>query len=281
MTHGIRNIAAMLCAASIVVGVSACGTSISVVTNGQAQGPTITIGVATDQPGLGLLHGKDYSGFDITVARYVAQYLGFADKQVVFAKVIPSTRVSALTSGDVDMVVDSFATNTDHDNEVTFAGPYLTVRRDLLIRADDKDGILSVDDLDGKTVCTARGSISGSDMRNLTDKMTVEERDTYPQCVTALMIGEADAIISDDVILTGLAADRGGGYLKVVGEPFGEQSYGIAVRNGKSELVGQIDAALKAMVADGSWSSAVQALKQDIGYTVDVSSNPPTVRRKN
>lgn len=94
------------------------------------------------------------------------------------------------------------------------------------------------------------------------------------------MIGEADAIISDDVILTGLAADRGGGYLKVVGEPFGEQSYGIAVRNGKSELVGQIDAALKAMVADGSWSSAVQALKQDIGYTVDVSSNPPTVRRK-
>ena len=123
MTHGIRNIAAMLCAASIVVGVSACGTSISVVTNGQAQGPTITIGVAADQPGLGLLHGKDYSGFDITVARYVAQYLGFADKQVVFAKVIPSTRVSALTSGDVDMVVDSFATNTDHDDEVTFAGP--------------------------------------------------------------------------------------------------------------------------------------------------------------
>ena len=89
------------------------------------------------------------------------------------------------------MVVDSFATNTDHDDEVTFAGPYLTVRRDLLIRADDKDGILSVDDLDGKTVCTAKGSISGSDMRNLTDKMTVEERDTYPQCVTALMIGEA------------------------------------------------------------------------------------------
>ncbi|WP_137655243.1 transporter substrate-binding domain-containing protein [Bifidobacterium moukalabense] len=280
MAHGMRNIAAMLCAVSIMIGTGACGTSISVVTNGQAQGPTITIGVATDQPGLGLLHGKDYSGFDITVARYVAQYLGFADKQVVFTKVIPSTRVSALTSGDVDMVVDSFAMDASYDDKVTFAGPYLTVRRDLLIRGDSADVISGVDDLDGKTVCTAKGGTYGSDMRNLAASVTVEERDTYPQCVTSLMIGEADAIVSDDAILTGLAADRGNGYLQVVGNPFGEESYGIAVRHGESELAGQIDAALKSMLADDSWKSAVRTMKQEIGYTTDASLNPPTVQRK-
>ena len=75
-----RNIAALVCAASVVLGTSACGTSISVVTNGLAQGPTIAIGVATDQPGLGFLHGGEYSGFDISVSQYVANTLGFAQK---------------------------------------------------------------------------------------------------------------------------------------------------------------------------------------------------------
>ena len=104
-----RNIAALVCAASTVLGTSACGTSISVVTNGLAQGPTIAIGVAADQPGLGFLHGGEYSGFDISVAQYVANTLGFAKKQIVFKQVLPSTRVSSLEDGTVNMVVDAFA----------------------------------------------------------------------------------------------------------------------------------------------------------------------------
>ena len=76
--------------------------------NGLAQGPTIAIGVAADQPGLGFLHGGEYSGFDISVAQYVANTLGFAKKQIVFKQVLPSTRVSSLEDGTVDMVVDAF-----------------------------------------------------------------------------------------------------------------------------------------------------------------------------
>ena len=225
-----RNIAALVCAASTVLGTSACGTSISVVTNGLAQGPTIAIGVAADQPGLGFLHGGEYSGFDISVAQYVANTLGFAKKQIVFKQVLPSTRVSSLEDGTVDMVVDAFAADDVQDGEVELAGPYLTVHAALLVRSDSAGIITGTDDLAGRTVCVAKGGIPSYSVRNLAEDVTVSERDTYPQCETALMIGQADAIAADDAIAAGLASNRGGGYLKVVGETFGERSYAIAVK---------------------------------------------------
>ena len=225
-----RNIAALVCAASTVLCTSACGTSISVVTNGLAQGPTIAIGVAADQPGLGFLHGGEYSGFDISVAQYVANTLGFAKKQIVFKQVLPSTRVSSLEDGTVDMVVDAFAADDVQDGEVELAGPYLTVHAALLVRSDSAGTITGTDDLAGRTVCVAKGGVPSYSVRNLAEDVTVSERDTYPQCETALMIGQADAIAADDAIAAGLASNRGGGYLKVVGETFGERSYAIAVK---------------------------------------------------
>ena len=204
-----RNIAALVCAASTVLGTSACGTSISVVTNGLAQGPTIAIGVAADQPGLGFLHGGEYSGFDISVAQYVANTLGFAKKQIVFKQVLPSTRVSPLEDGTVDMVVDAFAADDVQDGEVELAGPYLTVHAALLVRSDSAGTITGTDDLAGRTVCVAKGGIPSYSVRNLAEDVTVSERDTYPQCETALMIGQADAIAADDAIAAGLASNRG------------------------------------------------------------------------
>ncbi|MFQ8946835.1 MAG: transporter substrate-binding domain-containing protein [Bifidobacterium catenulatum] len=273
-----RNIAALVCAASVVLGTSACGTSISVVTNGLAQGPTIAIGVAADQPGLGFLHGGEYSGFDISVSQYVANTLGFAQKQIVFKQVLPSTRVSSLEDGTVDMVVDAFAADDVQDGEVE-PGPYLTVHAALLVRSDSAGTITGIDDLAGKTVCVAKDGMPADSVRNLAEDVTVSERDTYPQCETALMIGQADAIAADDAIAAGLASNRGGGYLKVVGETFGERSYAIAVKPGQSTLAEQVDAALQSMMDDGSWKQAMDEMKQSIGYVPDMSINPPAITR--
>ena len=201
-----RYVAAAACAALLAAGAGACGTSVSVVTEGAAQGPTIAIGVAADQPGLGYLHGGEYSGFDIDVAKYVAKTLGYAEKQIVFKQLSPAMRASALTDGTVDMVVDSFSMDGTHDGEADVAGPYLTVREALLIRSDSASEITGTDSLSDKTVCAVAGSAADDNIRNRTKntRTTVAERDTYPQCMTALMIGEADAVAADDAIAAGL-----------------------------------------------------------------------------
>lgn len=270
-------VAAALCAASLCIGAGGCGTSISVVTHGVAQGPTITIGVAADQPGLGYLHGDEYSGFDITVAKYVAKALGFAEKQIVFKKVLPSTRVSSLTDSAVDMVVDSFAADDAADGEVSFAGPYLNVGETLLVRADSAGTITGIGAVSGKTVCAARGSAIAAHVRDLSENANVEERDSYPQCVTALMMGQADAVAVDDAVASGLASGRDSEYLNVVGNAFARRSYMVAVKSGQDSLMKQIDVALESMISDGSWARAVEDMAQRIGYVPDAVLNPPSI----
>ena len=275
-----RCVVAVTSAALLAIGMGGCGTSVSVVTEGVAQGPTIAVGVAADQPGLGWLHGGKYSGFDIDVAKYVAKVLGYAEKQIVFKQVTPATRSSSLADGTVDMVVDSFSVDGAHDDEASIAGPYLTVREALLVRSDGKPKITGTDDLSGKTVCAVTGSAAAQDIRNRKKHAIVKERDTYPQCVTALMIGEADAVAADDAIATGLAANNAGDHLKVVDGLNTTWSYGIAVKSGQDMLVGQIDAALRAMVKDGSWQKAADDMDKAIGYVPNVTANPPAISSK-
>ena len=235
-----------------------------------------------DQPGLGYLHGGEYSGFDIDVAKYVAKTLGYAEKQIVFKQLSPAMRASALTDGTVDMVVDSFSMDGTHDGEADVAGPYLTVREALLVRSDSASEITGTDSLSDKTVCAVAGSAADDNIRNRTKntRTTVAERDTYPQCMTALMIGEADAVAADDAISAGLASNNTGDHLKIVDVPDTTWSYGIAVKSGQDELVGQIDAALRAMVKDGSWQKAAADMGKSIGYTPDASMNPPKATAK-
>ena len=186
------------------------------------------------------------------------------------------------TDGTVDMVVDSFSMDGTHDGEADVAGPYLTVREALLIRSDSASEITGTDSLSDKTVCAVAGSAADDNIRNRTKNIrtTVAERDTYPQCMTALMIGEADAVAADDAIAAGLASNNTGDHLKIVDVPDTTWSYGIAVKSGQDELVGQIDAALRAMVKDGSWQKAAADMGKSIGYTPDASMNPPKATAK-
>ena len=265
MMEKARYVAAAACAALLAAGAGACGTSVSVVTEGAAQGPTIAIGVAADQPGLGYLHGGEYSGFDIDVAKYVAKTLGYAEKQIVFKQLSPAMRASALTDGTVDMVVDSFSMDGTHDGEADVAGPYLTVREALLIRSDSASEITGTDSLSDKTVCAVAGSAADDNIRNRTKNTRTTE---------------ADAVAADDAISAGLASNNTSDHLKIVDVPDTTWSYGIAVKSGQDELVGQIDAALRAMVKDGSWQKAAADMGKSIGYTPDASMNPPKATAK-
>ena len=241
----------------------------------QPEGPTVSIGVASDQPGLGVWHNGGYSGFDVDVARYVAKALGYADKQIVFKPVTPRSRVSMLESAQVDMVVSSFGITERHESAVTMTGPYLIVRQDLLVRAADAGDITGIKDMNGRKACVVAGSDVTDAVRSQAPEASIEERDDYGQCLTSLLIGDVDAVAAGDAILTGLATVKGNGYVQVVGAPFGEERYGIAVKHGNTQLADSIGDILSDMIDDGTWRQAVRGMRRQIGYTVDSKLNPP------
>lgn len=102
-------------------GLAGCGQIQVTTVSGAPEGPTIAIGVAADEPSVGAWHDGTYQGFDITIAKYVAAKLGYANKQIVFKQVRPENRRSMLDNGQVDMVVASWPITDESSAIVDFA----------------------------------------------------------------------------------------------------------------------------------------------------------------
>lgn len=276
-----RILATALCCAFMAASLAGCENASTAAAN-LPEGPTITIGVAADMPGLSRLHDGSYSGFDVNVATYVANELGYAKKQIIFKSVTVSDYAKRLNDRVVDIVAAPLPIGiTASDDTTTFAGPYLSATQGLLVRADDADTITDTDALAGHTVCTVTGSGAADGIRGRQPKADIEERATYLQCVTALLVGEADAVSGDDAALAGLAANEGSQYLHVVDDTFGTSLHAVSVKAGERALASKIDTILKHMVTSGSWRSFASEMSGQLGYTPSAKLNPPAIRSDN
>lgn len=196
----------------------------------------IRIGVKQDQPGLGFKDAAtgEYSGFDIEIAKWIAASLGYDKDKIEFKPIPSSNRESAITNGDVDYYVGTYSITDKRKQQVDFAGPYFVTGQGLLVKKDNTT-INSEKDLKGKNVCSATGSTPIQNIKaNFPDTKTTEF-DTYSKCVEALKGGQVDAVTTDQAILIGYAAQEPDA-LKVVGQPFTTEKYGVGMTKGDTAL---------------------------------------------
>ena len=275
----LRGIAALT--AGLAVVLAACGSGGSGGPNptpapvAGAPGGKLTIGIAVDQPGLGLKTGDAYTGFDVDTAIYIAGALGVTRDNITWKEANSDQRQQLLESGGADLIVSTFSITDQRKQVVDFAGPYFVAHQDLLVRRNDTE-ITGPDRLDGKNLCSVPGTTSAAYVTShFLGNIKLTEKPRFSDCVTALANSEVDAVTTDDVILAGFAAQpQYQGKLKVVGKGFSDEIYGIGVKKGNSDLVSKVNAALKQYIDDGSWRKSLDANVRPSGYSIP---SPPTV----
>ncbi|RKT07293.1 glutamate transport system substrate-binding protein [Streptomyces sp. 3211.6] len=257
--------AAVATAVVLALTATACGSgSKDSASDAGASGGTksdkIAIGIKFDQPGLGLKtpDGK-FEGFDVDVATYVAKELGYQPDQIEWKQAISAERENLISNGDVKFIAATYSINDKRKARVDFAGPYFLAHQDLLVRADD-NSITKVEDLNKKKLCSVTGSTSAQNVKkDLAPEADLLQQGGYSECLTALENKGVDALTTDDSILAGYAAqEKNKGKFKLVGLKMSNENYGIGLKKGDKELQTKINAALKKMVADGSWEAAVK-----------------------
>jgi glutamate transport system substrate-binding protein len=240
-----------------------------------APGGKLTIGIAFDQPGLGLKTGDAYTGFDVDTAIYIAGALGVTRDNITWKEANSDQRQQLLESGQADLIVSTFSITDQRKQVVDFAGPYFVAHQDLLVRRNDTE-ITGPDTLDGKNLCSVPGTTSAAYVTShFLGNIKLTEKPRFSDCVTALANSEVDAVTTDDVILAGFAAQpQYQGKLKVVGKGFSDEIYGVGVKKGNTALVDKVNAALKQYIDDGSWRKSLDANVRPSGYAIP---DPPTV----
>jgi glutamate transport system substrate-binding protein len=270
-----RVVATLALAAALPFAATACGGDSGGGSGGSAGGggDSIVIGTKFDQPGLGMRNPDGtMSGFDVDVATYVAQELGYAPDKIEWKEAPSSQRENLIQNGQVSFIAATYSITDSRKEKVAFAGPYLITGQSLLVRSDSND-ITGKASLDGKVLCSVSGSTPAQKIKDEYPKVQLQQYDTYSACVEALKNGAVDAVTTDEVILAGYAAQSPGAF-KIVGEPFSEERYGIGLKKDDSELKTKINDALKKMEDSGAWKAAFDKNLGPAGITAPA---PPPI----
>ena len=239
--------------------------------------PTVRVGINFTQPGLGLMLDGLPRGFDIDVAPYVAWKLGHSPYAVEWVEAVYADRTRLLAEGEVDFIVAAYSITEERQEVIDFAGPYMVVGQDLLVRADET-AIAGVDDLAGRSVCVVANTTGHDRLRTLLHgEAEIVVVENFADCTSQLLAGQVDAASTDDLVMAGHAAtDDLFGKVRLVGRTFSEEPLGIAVAQGNRDLCEKISAALVDMVADGSWQKFIDRHTGGTGFTPKRPVNPPT-----
>ncbi len=274
-----RRIGAALAGTVLALSIAACGDGSSGGGSGAGGGDgakSLKIGIKFDQPGLGLKQGSTYTGMDVDVAKYIAKQLGTDEGNITWVQAPSAQRESLISTGQVDFIVATYSITDKRKESVSFAGPYFVAGQDLLVRADDSS-ITGPDSLNGKKLCSVKGSTSAQKVKDeFANEVQLQEFSGYSECLPALASGGVDALTTDDTILAGFAAQEANkGKFKVVGKPFSTEKYGVGLKKGNTALCNQITDAIKKMQSDGSLDKAIETNLGPADYTPG-PGNPAT-----
>ncbi|MEY9178876.1 glutamate/aspartate transport system substrate-binding protein [Bradyrhizobium sp. USDA 326] len=163
----------------------------------------------------------------------IKRELNLPNLAVEFVPVNGQTRVPLIANGTIDLECGSTTNTLARGKQVDFLSTTFVTGSRIAVRADS--GINEIEDLKGKRIVTAAGSINERVAEKLNKELnlnlTLSSSKDQSQGWLALETGRADAFISDDVILYGFAAKADDPKkFKVTGRLLSFDPYGIMVR---------------------------------------------------
>ena len=193
----------------------------------------------------------DIEGFDIDVARQIADaILGDPDK-IEFRVITSGDRETVLAEHQVDVVTRAFTINCDRWENIAFSAEYYHAGQKLLVPSTSK--VAGIDDLEGQRVCAPEGTTT---LERLGEWEGVEAvpAATHTTCLVLFQQGEVDAITGDDTVLAGFAAQDP--YAKVVGDAVSDEPYGVGIPADQPDMVRFVNGVLEDMIAGGQWEES-------------------------
>ena len=196
-------------------------------------------------------------GFDAELINEIASRLGLTAEWV---DTDFDTIFTQLATGQFDVVASATTITPERAQQVNFTTPYYNAQQALTVNTDITPGLRSTASLGaGHSVAVQTGT-TGADWaaENLGPQgVDVREFPEAPDTYNALEAGQVDGVIFDEPSAVEESANRAG--LEVVEVIATNELYGFGVDPAREELLSQINAALSAMVDDGTYQAIYDA----------------------
>jgi len=187
-----------------------------------------------------------FDGFDVDIINAVVQEMGAV---VEYRQMAWKQATDALKTGEVDIVIGMVKT-PERDECYDFTDSYLHKTKNVFVLKDRYD-IKNIDDLDGFKVVVQEGTYAHEFFKGLPNVQLVIVADRV-EAIQYVVDGKADALGEDKHVTLYYAFKKGyQDLIKIVGEPFGAAYSCLAVKQGDSALLADLNTALKAVKDSG------------------------------
>ncbi len=188
----------------------------------------------------------DLTGFDVEVARAVAEELGV---EAEFEETQWDAIFAGLEAGRFDVIANQVSITPEREESYTFSAPY-TFSTGVVVTLADDDSISSFEDLAGKR--TAQSLTSNWYTLAEESGATIEAVEGWAQSVSLVEQGRVDATINDKLTFLDHEQQTGSTTLKIAAETDDESRSAFALSQGSDALAAAIDEALATLAEDGT-----------------------------
>ena len=190
----------------------------------------------------------DMVGFDVDLIAAIAKEAGF---EYELRNTAWDGIFAGLANGAYDGIISSVTITDERKNTMDFSNPYINAGQVLIVKSS-LTGVAALKDMVGMKVGVQIGTTGDFAV----EAVSGVERKTYDEiglAVEDLMNGNLEGVVCDSPVAADyvLQNDNYKGKLKIVGEPFTEEFYGIAIQKGNTELLNKINAGLKKVIESG------------------------------
>jgi ABC-type amino acid transport substrate-binding protein len=207
----------------------------------------ITVATNANYPPFNSINEKtgQIVGFDIDLMNAIAKKEGL---KVEYVKVDLEPLLQGMAQGKYDAAISALSITAERRQEMLFSTPYFVAGQVVTVRQDDTS-ITGKDSLTGKIVGVETGSTGAASISQMPD-ITIKDYADLTSAWNDLLNGTIDAIVSDNTIALEYVS-RNPDKLKIVGTPFSQEDYAIAVAQNNPELLQKINAGLNAVKSEG------------------------------
>ncbi len=230
------------------------------------QAGVITVASDMPNPPMEMLDDSNkVTGFDYDLAQAMGQKLGvrFEFQQQAFDTAVPS-----LQAGKHDIIIAGMNDTAEREKVLDFVD-YFHAGFMIVVPFGNPEKISSVLDLCGKKVAVQKATVQGELLNSYAGRCTAKgsspitlvQLPTELDAQTAVRSGKASADVVDASVAAYAAQTAGGGKIfELVKDPQNPSGYnpvytGIGLLKGQDQLVKALNAALNAVIADGTYTT--------------------------
>jgi polar amino acid transport system substrate-binding protein len=219
--------------------------------------PKIVIATDATWPPMEMVNeSKQIVGFDIDLMKAAAEAGGFS---VEFRNTAWDGIFAGLEAGEYDAVMSSVTITDERKQTMDFSVPYINAGQILVVRKQ-LTGVDKLDQLRGKNVGAQIGTTGAFEIEKAAG-VTLKTYDEIGLAFEDLANGRIEAVVCDTPVAAQFALqnDNYKGKLKIVGKPFTDEYYGVAVKKGNAKPLELINGGLKKVLDTATYDKIYAA----------------------